>query len=156
MPQDNTVLTVSYEGMHLVHLGPPVTIESDHDHADWELWDGEGATFHYRGKAWEVLGLAKGQPLLTGHDGERLVVDVLNFDRGIISVVQHDQVIWSSPFKNFSGDWVSATFSPDGRFIVLGCPYDFDFHVWMRADEAAPTTAAEPGTQDSIARLPTG
>jgi hypothetical protein len=147
VPQDGTVLAVSNEGMHLLHLGPPVTVESDHDHADWDLWAGEGATFHYQGRAWEVLGLAEGRPLLTGRDGERLVVDVLSIDRGMISVVQHGNVVWSAPFKNFSGDWVSATFSLDGRFIVLGCPYDFDFHVWMRADdEARPdTTEPEPG-----------
>jgi hypothetical protein len=30
-------------------------------------------------------------------------------------------------YENFSGDWAIATYSPDGRYILLGCPYDFDF-----------------------------
>src|SRR5947209_2479488 len=29
VPQEGAVLVVSYEGMHLVHLGPPVTVETD-------------------------------------------------------------------------------------------------------------------------------
>jgi hypothetical protein len=32
-------------------------------------------------------------------------------------------------YENFSGDWAVATFSPDGRSIALGCPYDFDVVV---------------------------
>lgn len=36
----------------------------------------------------------------------------------------------ATAYQNFSGDWAAATFSPDGQFILLGCPYDFDFRVW--------------------------
>ena len=42
------------------------------------------------------------------------------------------KVLFKTPYKNFSGDWEAATYSPDGRYIVLGCPYNFDFAVLER------------------------
>lgn len=75
------------------------------------------------------MGLHPGRPILAGRDGEQLV---LNAKAATLSVVQDSVVVWSSGFENFSGDWAAATFSDDGRFIVLGCPYDFDFRVFER------------------------
>jgi hypothetical protein len=37
-------------------------------------------------------------------------------------------------YANFSGAWAAATFSTDGKYVVLGCPYDFDFVVLERED----------------------
>jgi hypothetical protein len=39
-------------------------------------------------------------------------------------------------YKNFSGGWAAATFSPEARYILLGCPYDFDFVVLERNSTA--------------------
>jgi hypothetical protein len=39
-----------------------------------------------------------------------------------VSVVKNGDPVWASDYRNFSGDWAAATFSPDGRFLVLGCP----------------------------------
>ncbi len=57
---------------------------------------------------------------------------MLDTDSETLSVEQKGEVIFSTPYKNFSGDWAAATFSADGRYIVLGCPYDFDLMVLER------------------------
>jgi hypothetical protein len=139
VPQDDTVLVVSYEGMHLVRLDPPVTVESDREYAEYDLSDPAAGVCRYRGKEWDIIGLCPGRPILTSPGGEQLVLDA---EAEAVSVVQGGEVVWSSAFENFSGDWAAATFSPDGRFIVLGCPYDFDFRVWARA--AGPSQPGVP------------
>ena len=131
VPQGDTVLIISYEGMHLLHLGPPITVETDNAYADYDLFDPDRGISHYKDRDWEIIGLHPGRPLLTSPRGERLEVDQR---ANTISVFLADKEVWSSTFQNFSGDWAAATFSPDGRFIILGCPYDFDFRVWKRTD----------------------
>jgi hypothetical protein len=133
VPQEGSVLVVSYEGMHLVHLGPPVTVETDNAHCEYDLHVSPGV-WRYRDKDWQVIGLEPGRPLLTSPQGEWLELDE---EGETVSVLVGGEEVWSSSFKNFSGDWAAATFSPDGQFIVLGCPYDFDFHVWQRGGGAA-------------------
>lgn len=133
VPQDDTVLVVSYEGMHLVHLGSPVIVESDSEYSEYDVYSPGGAgRCCYQGKQWNIIGLHSGCPILTSPDGEHLV---LNTNAETVSVVKNGQTVWSLKYDNFSGDWAAATFSPDGRFIVLGCPYDFDFRVFERSLE---------------------
>ena len=129
VPHDDTVLVVSYEGMHLIRLAEPATIETDTRYAEYDLYVPEAGTCTFRGHDWEIIGLFPGRPILDAPGGERLVLDAAGES---ISVVKRGDVTWSSPYQNFSGDWAAATFSPDGRHIVLGCPYDFDFRVWKR------------------------
>ncbi len=133
VPQDGTVLVVSYEGTHLVRLGPPVSVETDSKYSEYDIYDPDTGVCRYMGRQWDITGLHAGRPILTGRNGERLVLDA---EAKSVSVVKDGEVVWSSSFANFSGDWAAATFSPDGRFIVLGCPYDFDFCVFERATEA--------------------
>lgn len=133
IPQDDTVLVVSYEGMHLVRLDPPVTVETDEDYFEYDLYEPATGIARYYDRDWQVIGLHPGRPLLTSPQGESLQLDE---QAETVSVLVAGEVVWSSSFKNFSGDWAAATFSPDGRFIVLGCPYDFDFRVWQRAGGA--------------------
>ena len=135
VPQDDYVLIVSYEGTHLVRLAQPVTVETDPQYAEYDLYDPDAGVCRYGGKEWEIIGLYPGRPILAGRDGEQLVLDA---ERETVSVVKGGHKVWSSAFENFSGDWAAATFSPDGQFIVLGCPYDFNFRVWERAAAAEP------------------
>ncbi len=129
IPRDDTVLIVSYEGTHLVRLAPEVTVESDPEYAEYDLYNPDTGICSYKGNDWIIIGLLPGRPLLIGRDGEQLELDA---EERYLYIVQNREVVWSSNFKNFSGDWAAATFSPDGRYIVLGCPYDFDFCVWER------------------------
>jgi hypothetical protein len=142
VPQDDTVLVVSYEGTHLVRLPPTDAVETDPEYTEYDLYDPDAGVCRYRGRAWDIIGLFPGRPLLDGRDGERLVLDAAGLT---VSVVRGGVPVWSSGFENFSGDWAAATFSPGGRFIVLGCPYDFDFRVWERVADAEPGAAADGG-----------
>ncbi len=129
VPQDGEVLVVSYEGTHLVHLGPEVTVETDDEFAEYDIYDPNTGLARYRGKEYRIIGEHGGSPLLESPRGETLVLDT---EAETVSVVHNGEPVFSMPYKNFSGDWAAATFSPDGRYIVLGCPYDFDFMVLER------------------------
>jgi hypothetical protein len=129
VPQDEAVLVVSYEGMHIIRLSDPTTVETDEEFAEYDCYDPDVCVADYRGKKWSMIGLYPGTPILQSTYGEELQLH----GKGLrISVLRDGVELWSSSFKNFSGDWAAATFSPDGKFIVLGCPYDFDFRVWRR------------------------
>lgn len=133
IPKEGEVLVVSYEGTHLIRLGPEVTVETDHEFAEYDIYDPETGVARYRGKEYRIIGLQGGSPLLESPRGERLVLDT---EAESLSLVQNGETVFSTPYKNFSGDWAAATFSPDGCYLVLGCPYDFDFIVLKRAAAA--------------------
>jgi hypothetical protein len=129
VPEDDSVLVVSYDGIHLVRLAEPVTVETDSEYREYDLYDPNTGVCRYRGHEWNIIGLCPGRPILTGLDGEVLVLDPV---AETVSVRRNGKAVWSSNYENCSGDWAAVTFSPNGRFIVLGCPYDFDFRVWER------------------------
>ena len=132
VPQQGSVLVISYEGTHLLHLGPPVTVETDDAYREYDVYEPATGICRYRDRDWQIIGLHPGRPLLGSPQGEWLELDG---EANTISVLVGGAEVWSSRFVNFSGDWAAVTFSPDGRFIVLGCPYDFDFRVWQRAGD---------------------
>lgn len=133
VPLNDTILVISYEGMHLLRLGPSVTVNTDLEYREYDLYDPDAGICRYLGKEWDIIGIHPGRPILSVRQDERLVLDIAS---ETVSVVRADRVVWSSDYANFSGDWAAATFSPDGRFIVVGCPYDFDFRVFERQQEA--------------------
>src|SRR5262249_6349501 len=101
VPQDNTVLVVSYEDTHLIRLGSPVTVETDSEYAEYDLYDPDAGTCNYKGKRWSIIGLHPGRPHLTGRNGETLV---LNTILEMVSVVKDGAEVWSCDYKNLSGD----------------------------------------------------
>ena len=140
IPVDGTVLIVGPVGLDRLHLGPPITVETDlAPRVEHRVAAGDW-TCRHAGRDWQLVGLQGGQPLLTSSAGEWLELDE---DNRVVSVFVGTDPVWSSGFDNSSGDWAAATFSPDGTFIVLGCPYGFDFRVWHRSD--APRSGPPPG-----------
>ena len=137
VPQGETVLVLSQEGRHLVSLNSPVTVETNHSCGEYDHYNPVTGICRYMEKTWQIIGLHPGHPILGSPQGEWLELDET---AETVSVFLGTKEIWSASFENFSGDWAAATFSPDGRFIVLGCPYDFDFRVWQRV--ANPPRAA--------------
>ena len=129
IPQNNVVLVISYEGMHLIDLKEPVTIVTDEEHAEYDCFNPDDGIAIYQGRRWQIMGLYPGSPILKSPSGEELRFDEEELK---ISIWQAGNQIWTSTFENFSGDWAAATFSEDGNLIILGCPYDFDFRVWSR------------------------
>ncbi len=134
IPIDRNLLLLTYDGLKQMHLSKPITISTVDDSADpFDLYDPDTAKLRHGGKTWDLVGLHTGRPILERPNGDVLVLD----EKGLrVSVTRGGKEIWSSDFENFSGDWVAATFSPDDSYIILGCPYDFDFRVWERHPDA--------------------
>ena len=114
-----------------LHLGAEITVTHDERYAEYDIYDPDSGTARYEGHDYSIVGLNGGEPLLRSSQGETLVLnrEVLRIDRG--GQVEHELV-----YGNFSGDWAMATFSRDGQWVVLGCPYDFDFVVLERVRHA--------------------
>ena len=127
VPRDGHVLVISYEGVHTVWLGSEIRVETDDAYAEY---DPDSGLARYSGRTYSIIGLHGGRPLLERPQGEELSLDV---EAERLSVLQGGEVVYATEYENFSGDWAAATFSPDGNFIVLGCPYGFDFMVLERA-----------------------
>lgn len=129
VPKTGRILIVSYDGVHLLHLDQPVRVTHSPEHAEYDIYDPDTGKATYRGSEYSILGLHGGSPVLASPSGERLELDTA---REQLRVTAGDRVVFETRYDNFSGDWAAATFSPDGRWIVLACPYDFDFRVWQR------------------------
>jgi hypothetical protein len=129
IPLDDEVLVISYEGVHLLQLGNKITVKTDNRFSEYDLYDPDSGTAQYQGKSYQIIGLHGGNPIRETPDGAKLKLDKVS---ETLSIIQGNQIDFSMKYTNFSGDWVSATFSVDGRYVVLGCPYDFDFVVLAR------------------------
>ena len=130
VPLGDEILVISYEGVHLLRLGVEITVQTDEKFAEYDIYDPDSGIAIYQDRKYQIIGLHGGNPILESSFGERLVLDT---DSETLSIIKGDTTVFSTEYKNFSGDWAMTTFSPDGRYIVLGCPYDFDFLVFVRA-----------------------
>lgn len=131
IPQGEEVLIISYEGMHILQLGGEITLQTDERFAEYDLYDPNSGVACYQEKNYQIIGLHGGTPLIESQAGERLV---LNTDSETLSIVRNQQTEYLMKYDNFSGDWAAATFSTDGKYVVLGSPYDFDFVVLEREE----------------------
>ena len=131
VPQADEVLVISYEGMHLLHLGNEITVKTNNQSSEYDLYDLESGVASYQGKSYQIIGLHGGNPLTESAAGERLVLDT---ESETLSIVRNQQTDYSMNYTNYSGDWAAATFSPDSKYVILGCPYDFDFVILERED----------------------
>ena len=129
IPEDNQFLVVSYEGTHLVTLGDEISVEHDYDYIEYDLYDPKKGFAEYRDRQWQIIGLYPGSPLLTSPQGESLRLDA---EHEILYVIEGDDVRLTRGYDNCSGDWAAVTFSRDGMWIILGCPYDVDFVALRR------------------------
>jgi hypothetical protein len=48
VPQNDIVLIISYEGMHLLRLGTPVAVETDPEYSEYDLYDPVRGVARYR------------------------------------------------------------------------------------------------------------
>jgi hypothetical protein len=134
VPQDDQVLVISSDGTHLIRLGEAITVTTDSTRAGYDVYRSALGICRYQDREWQIIGLhGQNHALLTTARSEWLELDEAD---KTISVLLGGVEDWSSSYENFSGDWAAARFSADGRFIVLGCPFDFDFRVWRRVDPA--------------------
>ena len=129
VPQAGEMLVISYEGVHILHLGNEITVKTDDKFAEYEIYDPDLGIARYQEKSYQIIGLHGGNPIIESLAGDRLLLDT---KAETLSIVGNDQTDFSMKYKNFSGDWAAATFSTDGRYVVLGCPYNCDFVVLER------------------------
>lgn len=130
VPAGDEFIVISYEGLHRVCLGPPIVVERDERFAMYAAYDPDSGLAQYEGREYSIIGLHGGEPLRTTERGETLRLDT----RAETLSILRDQVeVFTMKYDNFSGDWAVATFSREGNWVVLGCPYDFDFVVLERA-----------------------
>lgn len=131
VPQSGEVLIISYEGMHLLQLANEITVTTDDQFAVYDLYDPDSGKANYQEKSYQIIGLHGGNPIIESPADEKLVLDA---ESETLSIGRNGQTDYSMKYENFSGDWAAATFSSDGKYVVLGCPYDFDFVVLERED----------------------
>jgi hypothetical protein len=129
IPREGNVLVISYEAAHLMRLRDPVEIVHEPQAGEYAIYDPEAGIADFHGTTYSIVGLHGGSPLLTSPQGEQLQLDTV---RERLIVTKEGGAVLDTAYENFSGDWAAATFSPDGRFIVLGCPNDMDLRVWER------------------------
>jgi len=130
VPVGDRSLVISYEAVHVLRLGESVTVDTDRNFAEYDIYDPETGIAEYAGTRFTIIGLHGGKPLLTTPYGARLELDQ---GKQTITVATRGAVEFAAHYENFSGDWASATFSPNGLYLLLGCPYAFDFRIWRRA-----------------------
>lgn len=129
VPRDDRILVVGYDGTHLVRLGQEITVDLDERYCEYDIYDPKSGVARYQGHDYTIVGLHGGKPLLTSPQGDTLrhepAADLLHVRRD----AERQQTL---RYQNSSGDWAAVTFSSDGRWIVLGCPYGIDFVLLER------------------------
>ncbi|NUP09161.1 MAG: hypothetical protein HOW73_24180 [Polyangiaceae bacterium] len=130
VPVDGRSLVLSYEAVHILTLGDSLRVDTDDTLAEYDIYDPEVGIATYHDTTYSILGLHGGRALSRSPTGAVLMLDQ---DKQVLTVTSDDVIELTCDYQNFSGDWAAATFSPDGAYILLGCPCDFDFRVWKRA-----------------------
>ncbi len=151
VPVGNRVAVISYEALHVIDLTARRIIERDETVAEGgDAYDAQTQTLHHKGISYPILGVHGGsRALLTNPLGERLAFDTSIDGPGSIVRVLHvldadNQAPIDIHFDDFSGDWCHATFSPDGRFIVVGAPYDL---LVLQRDQVMDTSGTSHWTE---------
>jgi hypothetical protein len=134
IPEGDEFWALSAEGLHRITLAPEVSVWTDPAHAeDDDLYDIERGLLSYGGRKFWMVGLHGGEPVGDLPGGERLELDP---DAGWLSVTDRAGR-WLADVGPFdlSQDWAYATFSTDGRYVVIGTPSELS--VYRRVQGAA-------------------
>lgn len=122
LPVNDRLIVIAYDGLDVIDLHNP-----RHSVFDDRYPEGKGVyewgtqVLDYGGLRYRVLGLFGGEPLLKSKYGEAFMVDTANelltvYDASGVPTLTHHYV-------DASGDWLSATFSSDSNYVLLGIPY---------------------------------
>ena len=134
LPQDNQLVIISYEGIHIIHLQTPEDVQNDYSYPEGgHIYDHEKQILEYTGKAFQILGVNGGKPILYSQFGEHILLTShhtnLKDQQRVVQAckVQGDKghILFEYQFEDMSGDWTYCSFSADSNYIVFGAPYDF-------------------------------
>jgi hypothetical protein len=123
LPVDHRVIVIAIDALYLIDLHRPRSIVSDERFPEGEsVYDYENQVVTYEGQTHHVLGLYGGSPIIWSGRGEVLEVDT---EREILRIAGLDgKIALEFHYSDVSGDWLSATFSQDDEYVLLGVPYD--------------------------------
>ena len=131
VPSADRVVVMSYDGLHDVRLGPPVTVVTDETHAEgYDVYDVDRLTLSVGGQTYPALGLHGGCPHPMSHDGLTLSVDATTNRVEVRNAA--GELIIVSDHNDYPPGWLCASFSADGRLLVVGTPDDL--WCWRRND----------------------
>ncbi len=132
VPVDHRLAVISYEALYVIDLTAQRMIERDGTLTEGgDAYDTRTQTLGHEGLSYPILGVHGGsRALVTSPLGKRLAFDT-SIDgpdsvTRVLHVLDADNQVRTDDihFDDFSGDWCHATFSPNGRFIIVGAPYD--------------------------------
>lgn len=130
IPQQDTLWVIDYDQLFHVTLIPEISISTALQGAEElnKVFDDDRSILVIDGKIYPMLGLYGGVPILSNQFGDQLSLQpcqdrlvVLNNERQVKQVIE---------FSDLSGDWRWATFSSDGRYLLIGVPYDLYVYQW--------------------------
>jgi hypothetical protein len=123
IPLGSEVALVSYEGIHMLDLEDPLRVRHDRSSPEGgKHFDKHLCVLDFEGKKFRMLGLCGGAPILRSSHG-----DAVNLEKAAERLVVRGPAGPALEYKyeDLSGDWAFASFSEDGRYVVLGLPYEF-------------------------------
>jgi hypothetical protein len=123
IPVENTVIVLSYDGLHKICLFPDIEIATDTEQAEnYAIYDENKKTLIYDNRTYDALGLYGGNPILQDFQGNSLAI---RREREQLDIIDTNGICFQSiPYSDLSGDWAFASFSFDSNFIILGLPCD--------------------------------
>ncbi len=130
VPESNVVWAMSQKGLHKIELGLKTTVQTDPNHAeDYEIFDTEANILDYKGQQSRMLGENGGDPILqstirhTLQRGPKGTVSARGESWECFDILGADgKKVEQLRFLDKSGDWCYATFSEDGRYVIVGVP----------------------------------
>jgi len=132
LPLDHQIIVISYEGIHSINLDGSWYVQQDRSYPEGSnLYDWKQQLLRYHGEHYQILGLHGGQQLFQSKYNEQITIASHKQDRaGQRSTIQTVRVrgekgdtLLEYSFEDLSGDWVSVSFSPDSKYIIIGAPY---------------------------------
>lgn len=121
VPSDEAIYVLSYEGFHRVSLAARPEIATDKVSAEnWTLYSKERKELSCEGVWHPAFGVFGGTPKVSSPLGS-IELDTRAEKLMLRTKDNKEQVI---NFHDLSGDWCFASFSPTGRLVALGSPYE--------------------------------
>ncbi len=119
---DHRMIVIAYDALYPIDLRRPRSFVSDDRFPEGEgVYDYESQILTYEGQTHYVLGLYGGSPIIWSGRGEVLEVDT---ERETLRIAGLDgKIALKFHYSDVSGDWLSATFSQDDEYVLLGVPY---------------------------------